>query len=103
MYRWTLSIIFEHHPGESYRTERRPSPTRSQTTFERLINNTLSTRDRISLIISIFSDPNEVEVIGHLSGDDAQAFIDVIDEVRSCILQPLQDTSVYLHPNCGAL
>jgi hypothetical protein len=49
--------------------------------WERLIDRTLSTHERISLIVSIFSDPNEVEVAGHLSGDDAQTFIDVIDEV----------------------
>jgi len=30
--------------------------------------------------MSIFSDRNVVEVVGHLFGDDARAFVDVIDE-----------------------
>jgi hypothetical protein len=60
-------------------------PTESQTTFERLlIGNTLSTRDRISLITTIFSDHDQVEMVGNLCGDDAQSFIDVIDEVSVC-------------------
>ena len=32
---------------------------------------------------SIFSDRDEVEVFEYLSGKDAQAFVDVIDEVIS--------------------
>ena len=38
---------------------------------------------RIRLITPIFSDREEVEVVGRLSGDDAQAFIDAIDKVNS--------------------
>jgi len=37
--------------------------------------------ERTPLIASIFSDRSGVEVIGHLSGDDAQAFINVMYEV----------------------
>ena len=37
--------------------------------------------ERTSLIKSIFSDRDEVEVVGHLAGDDAQAFINVVYEV----------------------
>ena len=33
------------------------------------------------MIVSIFSDRNNAEVVGNLSGDDAQVIIDVIDEV----------------------
>jgi len=36
---------------------------------------------RISLITDIFSDGEEIEVVRRLSGDDAQSFVDVIDEV----------------------
>jgi hypothetical protein len=56
--------------------------------WERLISHTLSTHERISLIVSIFSDRNEIEMVGHLSGDDAQAFIDVIDEVSNAPSPP---------------
>ena len=62
------------------------SHTKSQTTFERLISNTLPTRDRIPLITSIFSDHDQVEILGNLCGDNAQSFIDVIDEVSARIL-----------------
>ena len=33
------------------------------------------------LITAIFSDNNQIKAVSKLSGDDAQAFIDVIDEV----------------------
>ena len=36
--------------------------------------------ERADLIMSIFSDHDEVGVLKYLSGDDAQAFVDVIDE-----------------------
>ena len=45
-----------------------------------LISYPLSKHERIPLIMSIFSDHNGVEVVGRLSGDDARAFVDVIDE-----------------------
>lgn len=38
-------------------------------------------RERISLITAILSDNNEIEAVRSLRGDDAQAFIDVVDEV----------------------
>jgi len=49
--------------------------------WKRLINSTLPTPECISLIVSIFSDRNEVEIVGHLCGDDAQSFVDAIDGV----------------------
>ena len=39
--------------------------------------------ERISLITMVFSDPNQVRIAGDLSGDDAQAFVDKIDEASS--------------------
>jgi hypothetical protein len=45
-----------------------------------LINDTLAAHERISLVAAIFSDHDEVEMVGHLSVDDTQAFIDIIDE-----------------------
>jgi len=50
--------------------------------WERLINSSLSTHERISLIASIFSDRNDAKTFDNLSGDDAQTFVDVIDRVR---------------------
>ena len=37
--------------------------------------------ERTTLIASIFSDREEVEVIKSFPGDDAQSFINIIDEV----------------------
>jgi len=54
--------------------------------WKRLISYTLPTHERISLITSIFSDRGEVEAVGQLSGDDAQTFIDIINEVGVCTL-----------------
>ena len=48
-----------------------------------MIRYPLSIDERIRLITSIFSDPDEVEVVEHLSGDDAQTFIDTIDKASS--------------------
>ena len=49
--------------------------------WKRLINCTLSSYERISLIADIFSDHNETEVVMSLRGDDAQSFVDIIDGV----------------------
>ena len=49
--------------------------------WKQLINHTLTTDERISLITTIFVNYNQVGVVEQLSGDDAQTFIDTIDEV----------------------
>ena len=54
--------------------------------WKQLISHSISTHECISLITSIFSDNNEVEAVEHLSGNDAQAFIDLIDGVSTCII-----------------
>ena len=41
----------------------------------------LTADERISLITTIFSDRDEVEIVKDLQGDDAQSFVNVIDEV----------------------
>lgn len=51
------------------------------TAWKRLISHPLVPDERTRLITTIFSDHNQVKMVEHLSGDDAQAFIDVIDEV----------------------
>jgi len=48
-----------------------------------LVGHTLGTDERISLVVKIFSDRDEVEMVGHLSGGDAQAFVDTVFEVIS--------------------
>ena len=58
--------------------------------WKRLISPSLSANERIDLITSIFSDRDEVEVFEYLSGSDAQAFVDVMDEASVCILLPLK-------------
>ena len=66
-------------------------------TWKWLITHPFLMHERIALITSIFSDRNEVEVVGHLSGDDAQAFVDVIDEASIQMLSPLVGGSVDSH------
>ena len=51
--------------------------------WKRLINDHLSEDERTSLITSIFSDSDEVEVVTSLPKNDAQAFVDTIDKVTS--------------------
>ena len=51
-----------------------------------MIDPTLPVNERIPLITSIFSDRDEVEVFKHLPKDDAQAFVNVIDEASICVL-----------------
>ncbi|KAF9645422.1 kinase-like protein [Thelephora ganbajun] len=70
--------------------------------WKQLIGHTLPTNEHISLITSIFSNRNEVEVLGNLSGDDAQAFIDVIDEVLDSLPQQIYRRCLrYLYRICG--
>jgi len=42
--------------------------------------------ERIDMITSIFSDRDEVEAFRYLSGCDAQAFVDMIDEASIFVL-----------------
>ena len=65
--------------------------------WKRLIDPTLPVNERIPLITFIFSDRDEVEVFKHLSRDDAQAFVDMVDEASVYILFPLKNGSVESH------
>ena len=49
--------------------------------WKRLIGHSLAAAERISLIIDLFSDRDENEAAKRLGGDDAQSFVDVVDEV----------------------
>lgn len=55
-----------------------------------MITRRLTPHERISLITEIFSDHNQVTIVGHLAGDDAQTFIDMVDEVSFCALTSTQ-------------
>jgi len=50
---------------------------------ERLISRVFPPHELPSLIEEIFSSKDADDTIGRLHGDDAQAFVDVIDEARS--------------------
>ena len=55
--------------------------------WKRLTSCTLTTNERVSLITTIFTDHIQVDMVGNLSGDDAQAFINMIDGVRPFFIQ----------------
>jgi len=68
--------------------------------WERLISHTPATHEHISLIKTVFSDPNQVKTVRRLSGDDAQTFVNVIDEVSprkiSSLMGKLVQTSTFI-------
>jgi len=49
--------------------------------WKSLVDRPPAIAERISLITVIFSDSDETEAVKCLSGDAAQSFIDVVDEV----------------------
>jgi len=49
--------------------------------WKRLTDRPLDANERISLITDIFSDRSKIDAVRHLRGNDAQSFVDVIDEV----------------------
>ena len=54
--------------------------------WKRLTRGPLATHERISLITTIFSNRDEIEMIKRLCGEDAQIFIDTIYEVYPYVL-----------------
>ena len=72
-----------------------PGPSRSLNPFthtgvdspgwERLIRSRLATHERVSLVTTTLSNRDEVEAVRSLHGGDAQAFVDVMYEVCSCV------------------
>ena len=49
--------------------------------WKHLIDSSLTTDERVSLIADLFSNRDEIDSLKALSGSDAQSVIDVIDEV----------------------
>lgn len=52
------------------------------TACQRLIRRTFSLHELPSLLKVIFASKDEIDMVLLLRGDDAQAFVDVVDEVR---------------------
>ena len=67
--------------------------------WKQLISPTFTTDGRVSLITTIFLDHNQVEMVEHLSGDDAQTFIDITDEVSPHTTSRTGDGSVDFDSN----
>ena len=60
-------------------------------TLRQLISHRSAPCERIPLVTAIFSDRSEDEVVKQLSGDDAQTFVNLVDEVRPCNLSPIKN------------
>ena len=54
--------------------------------WKRLIDHLLAPDEQISLITDIFSDRDETEIVKHLRGEDAQSFVDLIDQVNPLVI-----------------
>ena len=59
--------------------------------MKRLIRRTIAPEERVPLLVTIFSDGKQIEIVKHLSGDDAQKFIDTTIELSLCTLSPLKN------------
>jgi hypothetical protein len=71
--------------------------------WKRLISHALDPHERLSLIMAIFSDCDQVEMVTNLFGDDAQNFINAIDVVSTCALSLPRGGSVFSHSNPSTL
>ena len=58
------------------------------TAWKRFIDDSLSKEERIYLATRIFSTQDRVELAESLAGEDAQNFVDAIDEASRCALSP---------------
>ncbi|KAF9646800.1 kinase-like protein [Thelephora ganbajun] len=58
--------------------------------WKRLIHRPRATDQSISLITTIFSNSNEIEVVQRFCGDDAQTLVDMIDEAWDSLQPSLQ-------------
>ena len=66
---------------------------------DRLIGRAPATHESISPIVTVFFGTGQVEAIKHLSQDDAQILIDVVDEVIPCPIPCSKDEFVDFVPN----
>ena len=91
-------IYFESHPPIKLTVFVCSDPP----AWQRLISHTISMPERITLITSVFSDRDEIDGVGHLSGDNAQTFIDAVNEVSYPLLLA-KNGSVDPHQNSCTL
>lgn len=56
--------------------------------WKQLIEHALTTDERISLIVEIFSDHSQITMVRNIHRDDAQKFVDVVDQVHPHNLLP---------------
>ena len=66
--------------------------------WKQLISYALNTQGIVSLIAGIFSELNGLDVVTRRR-EDAKAFVDVVDQVRSRTLQPPRDVSLDTNSN----
>jgi len=65
----------------SYKHPEQPSHPNKSSDLERLTDRSFAAHERTSFITTTLSDPDAFENVRSLSGGDAQAFVDVMDEV----------------------
>ena len=71
--------------------------------WKQLTSSSLSSDERLALISSIFSDRGEVEAVVQLFAGDAQAFVDVTDEVsplRGLVFESRDRILTLVDPSC---
>lgn len=83
-----------------------PFPASNAPAVGRLIERAFALSERPSLIESVVSSKDESDAIHDLKEEDAQSFIDVIDEVHSTTARPVQiteiDVSAWIFHQSGA-
>ena len=75
---WPVSFSLDPHPHPGLTIFPRSNGIPA---LKRLVDNPLGSDERVSLITDVFSVHDEAELVLRLRGDDAQPFIDAIDEV----------------------
>ena len=56
--------------------------------WQRLISNAVPQDELTSLVETVFLKENITDLVNHLPEEHAHTFVDVIDTVRHCALQP---------------
>ena len=72
---------------------------REHPAWKQLISRALNEDERIALVTTVFLDDSQVEIVGHLSGDNAQSLVDTIDGASSHIVPCSKNKLIDFHPN----
>lgn len=59
--------------------------------------------EHIALVTAIFLDDNQIEIVECLSGDNAQSFVDAVDQASSRTVSRSKDKSIDFDPNLRIL